>query len=194
LIGRFPQHVDTRMQIDTSAGLIEVVDEPTYRFGSADNARHYSFARNLANQSRPASVHGLILDGSSLAVFGRGGGPSGVHEHSLVYVEGLLYLAVGDCVVCVDPKPFSFKWMLQTDSATCFGIHFDERHRALISHGELEISRFSSDGNLMWSVSGADIFTGRFSLHPTYVEAIDWNGNVYRLSYDDGTGTRSHHQ
>src|SRR5262249_7494932 len=140
-----------------------------------------------AEGSTPMSIHGLVLDGSPIAVFGRGGGPTAVHECSLICVEGLLYLAIGDCVVFVAPDPFSFQWMLETDTGTCFGVHFSEQHRALISHGELEVSRFSSDGNLLWSVSGADIFTGDFSLHPAYIEAVDWNGKIYRFSYDDGS-------
>ncbi|HEY0683790.1 MAG TPA: hypothetical protein VGD45_15765 [Steroidobacter sp.] len=174
------------MQLQTDVGLIEVVNGPTYTFGSADNVRSYSVTKNFAGVSRPSSIHGLILDGVPIAVFGQAGGASGVHEHSLVYVDGLLYLAVGDSVVCVRPKPFSFEWALQTDPATCFGVHFDERHRALISHGELAISRFSSEGSLIWQVCGEDIFTGPFSLRPEYIEATDWNGRICRFSYNIG--------
>jgi outer membrane protein assembly factor BamB len=176
------------MRIETPLGVIEVVNEPTYRFGSADNVRAYPFARKLQNESSEAtSIHGLILDGKPLAVFGRGGGASGVHERSLVYCERHAYLAVGDCVICVDLEPFSFNWMLQTDSATCFGVYLEPRRRAFISHGELEISRFTADGRLLWQVSGADIFTGPFALHPGYIEATDWDGRVYCFSYEDGT-------
>lgn len=175
------------MQIETDAGIVEVINEPAYTFGSADNVRSYEIEHDLSTESAPSSVHGLILDGVPIAVFGRSGGASGVHEHSAAYVDGSLYLAVGDCVVCVGLRPYRFQWMLQTDFATCFGIHFDARHRALISHGELEIARFSTDGNLIWSTSGADIFTGPLSLHPDCVEAVDWNEQVHRFRYEDGS-------
>ncbi|MFC4309373.1 hypothetical protein ACFPN2_09800 [Steroidobacter flavus] len=174
------------MRIETDAGIVEIINEPAHTFCSADNVRSYPVEHNLTVDSRPFSIHGLILNGAPLAVFGRGGGPSSVHQHSGVYVDSSLYLAVGDCVVCVELKPFRFQWMLETDSATCFGIHFDTHHQALISHGELEISRFSNDGRLLWNASGADIFTGEFSLHPQYVQAIDWNDRVYRFRYEDG--------
>jgi hypothetical protein len=174
------------VRINTDVGVIELVNEPTYSFGSADNVRGYRFARNLAEDSRPSSIHGIALDGEPLAVFGRGGGCSVVHAHSLAYVRGLLYVAVGDCVVCVELKPFAFKWVLQTDPATCFGVYFEERHGALISHGELEIVRFSPEGTMIWRASGADIFSGPLSLMPHCIEAVDWNGHMYRFSYVDG--------
>jgi hypothetical protein len=175
------------VRTDTNVGVVELLNERAYTFDSADNARKYHFARNFAEGSRPYSVHGIVLDGEPLAVFGAGGGPSGVHECSLAYVSNSLYLAVGDSVVCVELKPFLFKWVLKTDEATCFGVHFEERRAALISHGELEIARFSADGNILWRASGADIFTGAFSLKLEFIEAADWNGRVYRFKYRDGS-------
>jgi len=175
------------MRIETSAGAIELVNEPGYTFGSADNARSYRLAWNFGESRSPSSVHGLLIEGEPIAIFGRGGGATGVHEHSLVCVDGLAYLAVGDCVVCVEPRPFSFKWKLQVDDATCFGVYYNDRHRALISHGELAISRFSEKGALVWCAQGADIFTAGFALLPQYIEAVDWNGRNYRFSYADGT-------
>jgi outer membrane protein assembly factor BamB len=174
------------MRIDSHAGTIEVIDEPAYSFGSADNTRNYRFAKNLAPRDRPSSVHGLLLNGEPLAVFANGGGASSVHEHSSVYVNGSLYVAVGDSVVCLNLSPFDYKWSVQVDSATCFGIYYDERHRALISHGELEIARISEDGRLLWSVSGADIFSEKFSLLPQFVEVLDFNGQTYRFQYERG--------
>jgi hypothetical protein len=174
------------VRTDTNVGVVELLNERAYTFDSADNARKYRFARNFAEGSRPNSIHGIVLDGEPLAVFGAGGGASGVHECSLAYVLNSLYLAVGDSVVCVELKPFLFKWVLKTDLATCFGVHFEERKGAFISHGELEIVRFSADGNIRWRASGADIFTGAFSLKPEFIEAVDWNGRVYRFKYHDG--------
>jgi hypothetical protein len=173
-------------RIETNAGLVELRNEDAYTFGSADNVREYRFVRNFTDHSRPFSICGVLLDGDPLAIFGAGGGPTSVHEGSLAYVQDLLYLAVGDSVVCVQLKPFLFKWALKTDSATCFGVHLEERNGALISHGELEVVRFSAQGSILWSASGADIFTGAFSLKPDFIEAVDWNGRVHRLNYHDG--------
>jgi hypothetical protein len=56
----------------------------------------------------------------------------------------------------------------------------------MVSHGELEISRVSDDGVLLWSSSGADIFTEGFSLKPECIEVADFNGRKYRFSYASG--------
>ena len=174
------------MRFNTSAGVVELCSEHGYTFCSADNVRKYRFERNFTDNRRPSSIHGVILDGDPLAIFGAGGGLSGVHDSSLVYIHNLLYLAVGDLVVCVQLKPFLFKWALKTDPATCFGVHLQERNGALISHGELEVVRFSVEGDILWRASGKDIFTGAFSLKPHFIEAVDWSGRVYHFNYQDG--------
>ena len=67
-----------------------------------------------------------------------------------------------------------------------FGIYFDESHSAFISHGELKIVRLSAAGQIVWSESGADIFSEGFALHPQFIEVIDFNGKIYRFRYEDG--------
>jgi hypothetical protein len=56
----------------------------------------------------------------------------------------------------------------------------------LISHGELDVARFREDGTIQWSSGGDDIFTGRFSLAPSFIEAEDFNGNLHRFLYVNG--------
>jgi hypothetical protein len=173
------------MRIDTDHGELEVVNEPMYTFDSADNVRSYPIAEKLEGDPSGFATHGVLLNGEPLAVFGDSG-CTGVHENSAVYFNGKLFLAVGDKVVCFRPHPFKFEWQLQVDSAACFGIHYQRAHDALISHGEPEITRFSEDGVILWSSSGADIFSEGFSLLPEYVEAVDFNHDVYRFSYANG--------
>ncbi|OQX17128.1 MAG: hypothetical protein BWK76_10575 [Desulfobulbaceae bacterium A2] len=175
------------MHIDCSAGHIELVNEPAYTFGSTDNVHRYGFSRHLDREFVPSSVHGVFLNGEPLAVFGDSGGGTAVHAHSAVVVDELLFLAVGCHVVCLRPVPFEFKWALQTDAATCFGVYFDQAHQALISHGELEITRFTEDGMPVWSSSGADIFTEGFTLGPQCIEVRDFEGKAYRFNYVDGS-------
>lgn len=175
------------MRIETDVGEIEVLDEPTYTFGSADNVRSYPFAEALSSESRLFARHGVFLNGEPIAVFGDAG-CTGVHQHSALYLNGQVFLAIGNKVVCFSPKPFEFRWQLQVDSAACFGVHYQTEQNALLSHGELEIARFSEDGRLLWSASGADIFSEGFRLLPEWVEAADFNQRVYRFSYADGNG------
>ena len=174
------------MRIHTAGGTVEILNEPTYSFGSSDNARAYPFEQNLAGTDRITSTHGVLLNGAPVAVFGQVGGCSAVHEHSAVYRNNLLYLAVGDSVACFCPHPYEFKWATKVDSATCFGIFYHEAREAFISHGELEIARLLDDGKVVWSASGEDIFSEGFSLTPSHIEAIDFNGKVYNFDYDTG--------
>lgn len=77
-------------------------------------------------------------------------------------------------------------WSVQVDSATCFGIYFDDARKALNSHGELEIAKISEDGSILWQTSGAEIFSEAFALRPEFIEAVDFNQRSYRFSYVDG--------
>ncbi|MGS5086238.1 hypothetical protein ACVC7V_06985 [Hydrogenophaga sp. A37] len=163
-----------------------LVDEPSYTFGSQDNAHSYSAEFNLAKESHPTSIHGLFLDGMPHLVIGAAGGCSGVHTHSLSVVAARAYVAVGDQVVCLRSDTLEVLWSRAVDDATCFGVHFSEEHQALISHGELSIARLTSEGQIAWQSYGADIFSGSFSLRPDAVLATDFEGRVYRFNYADG--------
>ena len=68
------------MKVTTAAGEVEYVNEPAYTFGSADNTRSYHYATNLDPDSRPSSVHGVLLNGEPLAVFGATGGATAKME------------------------------------------------------------------------------------------------------------------
>jgi len=173
------------MTLSSNIGEIEIVNEGAYSFGSPDNVRKYPFEQNFADR-RHASVHGILINGVPLAVFGAGMGATGVHQHSAKVVENSLYLAVGNRIVCVELNPFQFRWSIEADTATCFGIYFEKENHALLSHGELQIGRFSQDGQLNWTAGGSDIFTGDFELFSGHIRVKDFNGRVYRLSYQTG--------
>ncbi|WP_426344354.1 hypothetical protein ACN9MU_07255 [Pseudoduganella sp. R-32] len=165
---------------------IEIINEPRYSFGSSDNARRYSVELDLSGDYRPSSAHGVMIDGDPVAVIGAGGGATGVHSNTLLEINGCAYVAVGPYIVCFGTAPFEFHWSLEADSATCFGLYYHKPTGSLISHGELEIARFNSSGKVLWSASGADIFTEGFSLQRDHIEVVDFNGEVYHFGYDDG--------
>lgn len=127
-------------------GKVQIVDEPTYVFGSVDNDRRYQHEMPLAFDERLTSVHGVLFDDEPMVVFGGGGGCSTVHEHSALVLNSRLYLAIGDRIACFVPLDHSLAWSLKVDSATCFGVYYNLRHQALLSHGELEIARINEDG------------------------------------------------
>ncbi|MCS3746072.1 hypothetical protein FHY18_001633 [Xanthomonas arboricola] len=166
--------------------IIEAVDEPAYAFGSIGQAGSYPFELNLSDKHHPSSVHGVRIDGLPIAVFGACGGATNIHSNSMIAVGGRSYLAIGPFIVCFSTCPFQWHWAMQADQATCFGVYHQPACDALLSHGELAISRFDQSGHLIWSSAGANILTGKLTLHPAYVEVIDFNGNAYRFDCADG--------
>ncbi|NPU12795.1 hypothetical protein HL666_18650 [Bradyrhizobium sp. 83002] len=171
--------------LGTPRGRVRVLDEPTYTFGSADNLRRYESEIHL-DASKPHSIHGVSIDEKWSVVFGAGGGPTTVHQHSAVEFDGRLFLAVGNQVVCLDMQTARMEWSLEVDWASCFGLYWDNRHHALISHGELQISRLSLKGEKIWATDGRDIFTEGFRCLPMAIEVIDFNHEVYLLDYLTG--------
>lgn len=167
---------------------LKIVDEPEYVFGSVDNGRRrYKYEMPLASGELLSSVHGLLLNDEPIVAFGAGGGCSTVHEHSALVLDSKVYLAVGDRIVCFVPLDHRLVWSLKVDWATCFGIHYNAEREALLSHGELDIARFTEAGEILWSSSGADIFSEGFTLESEYVSAVDFNGREYRFSYETGS-------
>ncbi|RYY02850.1 MAG: hypothetical protein EOO53_11495 [Gammaproteobacteria bacterium] len=167
--------------------LIEIINENDYTFGSSDNKNIYSFEMNLEPEYRPSAIHGVKVNGESVAVFGAAGGKSVIHGNSIITVNEKSYLAVGQFVVCFISDPFEFLWCIGVDSIACFGVHYNKLKNAFISHGEISIVRFNESGNIIWSSDGADIFTGNFSLLNSHIEVFDFNDSKYRIDYDTGS-------
>jgi hypothetical protein len=173
-------------KIDTKYGSLRIVNEGTYTFKSQDNVRSYPLEIRLSADSL-TSIHGVEVNGERVLVVGAGGGCSAVHEHSALVIDDRLYLAVGDHVACLSLElPHRLIWATRVDTATCFGVYWDSGRAALISHGELEVSRLSLRGHLLWQSSGADIFSNGFRLLPEYIEVVDFNQTIYCLDYVTG--------
>src|ERR1700722_16936585 len=125
---------------------LDLIDEPTYTPGSADNVHSYAREYDFTEAAyHPSSRHGLILreDGvvRQSCILLAGGGASGVHEHSIAIVDKTCFLAVGDTLCSLVLPSFELLWHRQVDHVTCFGVYFSANHYCLISHGELEIAR-----------------------------------------------------
>lgn len=171
---------------------MELVDEPSYTFGSKDNPRTYAEEWLLCSgEYRPSSKHGILIDGQPFAIVGTDGGATGIHDKSSIILEDTAFIAVGEFVIAVDLKEKKKKWSVEIDDFTCFGIHCSKEHSALISHGELLISRFDKSGEIIWQSGGMDIFTEGCSLKDEFIEAIDFNGKVYRFDYKTGNEIRT---
>ena len=138
------------------------------------------------------SRHEVTIDSPNVharVVVSANGGATTVHEHSAVVVDDVMLVAVCGHVVALQLSDLRVRWTCRVDAATCFGLHAVRRHDelVLISHGELEIARFTLDGRVVWSAGGPDIFTGDFGIVDDTIAAVDFNGNVITLSLLTGT-------
>lgn len=66
---------------------------------------------------------------------------------------------------------------------------FSPDGKGLLIHGELEISKVSFEGEVIWNTSGKDIFTEEFSVYKKHIEATDFNGEKYHIKVEDGDNT-----
>ncbi len=165
---------------------VELINEPCYTFGSADNTRRYQSEVLLGDRRTKTINHGIIIDGEPMVVVRVSGGATGIHENSLLRLGDTIYFAVSAYVCRLTLGNSVLDWSLKTDWATCFGVYYSEKHDALISHGELSIVRFSTEGEKLWDTDGCDIFTEGFSLEDDCIRAVDFNHQAYRFDYDAG--------
>jgi hypothetical protein len=170
--------------------LVELINESPYA-GDGKVSRHYPRELRLDRDGnyRASSRHGVLCTAEGLnesLLLSTAGGATGVHEHSLLLVEDACLVAVGPHMVCLSLPHLELQWSREADDATCFGIHLAPDGRSLISHGEMTIARISLAGDSIWRVGGADIFTGDFSVHASFVRAEDFYGTVYRFDLETG--------
>jgi len=178
------------LQIRSAKYAVQIVDDPTYTPGSADNLRAYSREYLLTDRHTLSSRHGVIAgeaDGEKQAIIIlAGGGGSTVHIHSALIVGDRLFIAVGNLISCLMLPSLELDWQCVVDTATCFGVYYSPENDCLISHGECEVARISMSGLVEWSASGKDIFTEGFQLFSDRIEVIDFNHEQYRVGITNG--------
>jgi hypothetical protein len=171
---------------------IEVINEPTYKFGSSDNKFTYSkyyFADGAAEY--PTSHHGVkiyqddhIIE--SCIVIGSGGA-TGVHQNSSLLDVDQLLLCCCDTVFCLTLPHLTLKWQTRSDPATCFQIFMQQDD--YIIHGELQVTKLDRDGNKKWEFGGADIFVSidneeEFRLENDGILLTDFAKTKYKIDFD----------
>ena len=140
---------------------IEVLDEPTYKFGSTDNNFNYSkhYFGNGATEY-PTSKHGIKLyqDGQIIdnCIIIGSGGATVIHQNSSLLDKDQLLICCCDTVFCITLPNLKIEWKTQADQATCFQIF--KQQDAYIVHGELQVAKLDKDGKIKWEFGGADIF------------------------------------
>lgn len=171
---------------------VRIENDPSITFGSNDNPHSYDHAYRLDDELyTPTSLHSVSVtqeDGKANAscILIASGGASSIHDHSAIIHSDSLLIAVGPYVASLHLPVLTLNWKVKTDWATSFGVYHSPENRCYISHGEIDVAAVSYDGTILWSNSGADIFTNGFSLTKKHVIAIDWNGDKY--VWDIATG------
>jgi len=172
--------------------LIEIVNEPTFTLGSADNVFQYSKYYYSADATAyQTSKHGIkIYDEGQLIndciVIGSGGS-TGIFENSSIVDRDEILVCCCDTVFCLTISNLELKWRTRADEATCFTIHkLDDDY---IVYGELQISRLDRNGNIIWSFGGADIFVSLddenpFKLETDHIALRDYSKNEYKIDFD----------
>lgn len=172
-----------RSSLSSAYGAIEIVDEIELSFGRAhDPNRLYERVESLEGPELGPSRVGILIDGKAMVMLAAYGGATTVHARSALLVGDKIYLAVGNQLACLSLPSTALEWAIAADTGTCFELHAIKD--GIISHGELEITRLSFAGEVIWKVYGRDIFTGPFEMQPDWIEARDWNDDLYRIAYD----------
>ena len=171
---------------------IEVLDEPTYKFGSADNNFNYSkhyFGDGAKDY--PTSKHGIkiyqdyqIID--SCIIIGSGGA-TGVHQNSSLLDKDQLIICCCETIFCLTLPELELKWKTQADQATCFQIFKQEDD--YIIHGELQVAKLDKSGKIKWEFGGADIFVSidneeEFKIENDGILLTDFAKTKYKIDFD----------
>lgn len=172
--------------------IIEISDEPNYRFDSIDNnlcySKHY-FADGA--KEYPTSKHGIKIYRedrviNSCIVIGSGGA-TGIHKNSALLDADQLLLCCADTIFCLMLPDLDLKWKTKADQATCFQI-FKYEDDYLI-HGEIQVSKLDRNGKIKWEFSGADIFVSidneeEFRIENDGILLNDFEGTKYKIDFN----------
>lgn len=170
---------------------IELEIDETYARNSVDNVNEYNKVHFDKSEFEFPTKIGVKLfengDLSNSAIIGSIGGGTGIHENSQIMEDDRILVCCSDSIFCLSIPELDLVWKTQADQATCFEIF--KCKESYIVHGELEISRLDSDGQLMWQNSGADIFTtldgtNDFEITEQYIRATDWENRTYKFDFD----------
>jgi len=164
-----------------------------FRYGSADNKHIYDHAYfDLGRDYQPHSKHGVgveTVDGTkhSAILLSTGGGATGIHDKMAVCWGEKLFVCGGNSVYALSLPMLTYDWHTEADGAACFELYMVKD--SLIVRGEMNISKLSFNGQLLWQFSGRDIFVSpdgndTFHLRDDYIEVTDWNHDTYRIDYD----------
>ena len=179
------------MIIELEKYKVELKVDKTYSENSTDNLNQYGKVHFDQSEYKISTKIGLkVFENGKLinsAIIGSIGGGTGIHKNSQIIENDRILVCCSDSIFCLSIPSLDFIWKTHADQATCFEIF--KYNDSYIIHGELEISRLDSNGQIMWQKSGADIFTtptgiNDFEITEEYIRATDWENRTYKFDFD----------
>ncbi|MDP9080536.1 MAG: hypothetical protein M3O71_24185 [Bacteroidota bacterium] len=167
---------------------IEIINDPGYSPQSSDNLRAYEMVHSHDSDQYFSSKHGIIVSRNEKeicsAIILCAGGATGINEKSAIIKNGLIFICCGNSVCSLRLTNLTFNWLIEIDVATCFGIY--EFENDFVIHGEMEISRITEEGKIVWQFSGRDIFVNihgerEFEIIGDQIKLVDFLNNNYFL-------------
>jgi hypothetical protein len=171
---------------------IEVFDDPAFT-QSPDSATTYDhiYQPDKDHEYRPASQHAIVVYKEDVklasAILLAVAGATSVTDDAVIIESDNLITRCCNVIVSLTIPDLKLNWMTEADWATCFSIH--RYQQDFITHGETSVSRLHSNGEILWSFSGADIFlmldgTSSFNMYDDHIALRDFNGGAYKIDYN----------
>lgn len=179
------------MKLEIGRYKIELIDKSNYSSNLTDNLFQYQQQYANEQENQPSTQIGIQLyDGENIlsnAIIKSTGGGSGIHQTSQVLTIDRIIICCSDSVFSLLLPKLTLEWITKADDATCFQIF---RYKEdFIIHGELNITRLASNGEILWQNSGTDIFTTEkgtddFKISNQTIEVRDWSNKLYKFKLD----------
>jgi hypothetical protein len=179
----------SKMRTSFKEYTVDIVDEPTFNVGSADNSFKYDKVYFEDTEFQPTSKHGIKISRGgqiiSSALVCETGGATGVHDKSFLIKNDNVLICCCDTIYSFNLPSLTLNWKKELDQATCLSIYSFKDD--FIIHGELEIKRIDKNGQVKWNFSAKDIFvtpdgTESIKLTDDKIELTDWDGDKYILN------------
>lgn len=174
---------------------VQLIDDFCYTPGSADNVHQYELVHHLEPRDQPrfTAQVGVRVErdgdaGATCIVIAHSGARMPLDRARVVHKADLLVVAVANVVVALRLPLLELLWQRDVDHGVCcFGLHdLPDRPGAIISHGELSITRLDYDGRITWQCDWREIFTGPFEVCGDVIRAVDFNGVTLTISVETG--------
>ena len=179
------------MIVESGKYKVELRTDKTYSPDSSDNLTRYSKIHLVNSESEFSTIIELkVFENDAFinsAIIGSTEGTTGIHKNSQIIETDRILVCCSDTIFCLSIPDLDVIWKTQVDQATCFQIY--KHSDSYIVHGELEISRIGSNGQIIWQKSGADIFTtpegtNDFEITEGYIKATDWGNRTYKFDFE----------